>query len=84
MEPQTVINILAGMLGGLFGWLLKQIFSDIKEIRHDGSDIHRRVNAIEVLVAGEYIKRSEFDQHMLRLFNKLDAIESKLNDKADR
>jgi hypothetical protein len=39
---------------------------------------------MEVLVAGEYVKKSDFDTIMLRLFEKLDHIDAKLDRKQDK
>jgi len=43
-----------------------------------------KVSKIEVLVAGAYVKRDEFDRALTRLFEKLDHIDSKLDSKADK
>lgn len=43
-----------------------------------------KVQHIEVLVAGEYVKKSELIQMQNTLLNKLDRIESKLDGKMDK
>ena len=43
-----------------------------------------KVARIEVLVAGEYVKKDEFERAIERLFDKLDHIEMKIDQKADK
>ena len=46
--------------------------------------INEKVNRVEVLVAGEYVRREEFQVGVQRLFLKLDQIEAKIDQKADK
>ena len=46
--------------------------------------INEKVNRVEVLVAGEYVRREEFQDGIQRLFSKLDQIEAKIDQKADK
>jgi hypothetical protein len=43
-----------------------------------------RTNALEVLVAGKYVTRDDFDKTMLQVSGKLDYIVSALSEKQDR
>ena len=43
-----------------------------------------KVQHIEVLVAGQYVKREDIDKMMTALFAKLDKIDAKLDAKADK
>ena len=43
-----------------------------------------KVGAIEVLVAGRYVTREEFNNVLNQVFTKLDRIIDALNQKADR
>jgi hypothetical protein len=42
------------------------------------------VQSIELLVAGQYIRREEFSKVMTTLFDKLDKIDAKLDQKANK
>ena len=64
-------------LGVIGGWLLRKLWDDVKELS-------AKVQAIEILVAGEYVKKSEIAQLTEGLFKKLDRIEDKLDNKADK
>jgi len=81
---QELINWLLGGFGGLFGFLLKSIWDAVKDLQIADKDLADKVGRIEVLVAGEYVKRAEFDKIMLRLFEKLDHIEEKIDNKQDK
>ena len=81
---QNLINALIGIVGSAFGWILKVIWDAVKELQKADDQIIDKVNRIEVLVAGEYVKRDDFRADMDRLFDKLDAIDKKLDTKADK
>ena len=81
---QSFINMLAGAVSVLFGWILKTVWDAVKDLQHADDELVDKVNRIEVLVAGEYVKREDFRADMDRLFDKLDAIDKKLDSKADK
>jgi hypothetical protein len=91
MEAQTLINILIGACGALIGWVLKSIRESIRDLQITHTELTKADNAladkvqkIEVLVAGTYVKRDDLDKLSVALFNKLDKIEAKLDLKADK
>jgi hypothetical protein len=67
---QSVINTVITIGAGVIGWVLKTLWDATRRLEADLSDI-------EVLVAGEYVRRDEFRQDMDRIFAKLDSIEGK-------
>lgn len=77
MDAQTIFNVLLGLVAFLGGYVINSIKASI-----DG--LQTKVQAIEVLVAGSYVKRDDLDKLTAALFTKLDKIESKLDGKADR
>ena len=81
---QNLINALIAVVGSAFGWILKVIWDAVKELQAADDQLIEKVNRIEVLVAGEYVKREDFRADMDRLFDKLDAIDKKLDSKADK
>ena len=84
MEPQTFINIAIGLIGALGGWVLNNLKSSIDELRKADSALADKVQHIEVLVAGTYVKRDDMEKLGSALFTKLDKIEAKLDGKADK
>lgn len=84
MLDQTLINIvLSG--GGLFsGWFLKVLWGSLKELKETDSRLADKVAGIEVLVAGQYVRRDDLEKLSAELFRKLDKISDKIDGKADR
>lgn len=76
--------MLAGAVSVLFGWILKTVWDAVKDLQKADDELIDKVNRIEVLVAGEYVKREDFRSDMDRLFDKLDKIDKKLDSKADK
>lgn len=81
---QDLINWMLGGFGALIGFLLNSIWQAVKDLQRTDSELVDRISHIEVLVAGNYISRVEFDKALSRLFNKLDAMDHKLVGKVDR
>lgn len=84
MDAQTIINIAIGLVGALGGWVLNNLKSSIDELRRQDSILADKVQHIEVLVAGTYVKRDDMDKLGSALFAKLDKIEAKLDSKVDK
>jgi hypothetical protein len=84
VDAQTIINITIGLAGGLGGWILNNLKASIDDLRKADSILADKVQHIEVLVAGTYVKRDDMDKLGNALFAKLDKIESKLDHKADK
>lgn len=84
MDPQTAFNIGLSIIGGLTGWLLKILWGNLDELKRQDEKLAEKVSAIEILVAGEYVKKDDFDKKLDSVMNKLDRIENKLDHKADK
>jgi len=81
---QDIINWLLGGMGTLIGFLLNVVWQAVKDLQTADRNLVDKVASIEVLVAGNYIKRDEFDRFLSRLFEKLDILENKIDHKEDR
>lgn len=84
MDTQTLINTAFALIGALGGWVLNNLKSSIDELRKRDSDLADKVQHIEVLVAGTYVKRDDLEKMSTALFTKLDKIEAKLDGKVDK
>lgn len=84
MESQDFINLALGAISFLGGWVVKNIQDSMKSLQDSDERLAAKVQAIEVLVAGEYVKRDDFDKKIDALFDKLDRIDQKLDMKANR
>lgn len=81
---QVIINWLLAGFGALIGFLLNAVWQAVKDLQKADTTLADKVGKIEVLVAGAYVKRDEFDRALNRLFEKLDHIEAKIDKKADK
>ena len=83
MDYQTLFNIAGGLAGFLGGWWMKVLHESVRDLQDADKRLVDKVSSIEVLVAGNYVKRDDFDKSVEAIFRKLDRIEDKLDGKAD-
>jgi hypothetical protein len=81
---QSIVNTLIALFGGLIGWLLKVIWGAVRDLQDADDQIINKVNGLEVLVAGDYVKREELRAEFAGLKQTLSRIENKLDQKADK
>lgn len=84
MEIQLIINGAFGVIFVGLGWFLKGISDAVRDLQSADKELTDKVSKIEILVAGEYVKVDKFDQMVNAIFAKLDRIEEKLSQKADK
>ena len=81
---QSIYNWAFGLLNLAFGVILKAIWDSYKELKATDMALAEKVNSIEILVAGNYVKKDDFDRFTDAIFTKLDKISDKLDNKADK
>lgn len=84
MDLQLAFNLAVGICGFLGGWILKHLYETIHDLQIVDAQLTDKVQAIEVLVAGQYVKRDDLERNINAIFAKLDRIEAKLDLKADK
>jgi len=84
MEAQTLINYVVLLCGALGGWILKVLWDAISKLEKADDALIDKVSKIEVMVAGSYVTRDEFQRTITALFGKLDRIEDKVSQKVDK
>lgn len=84
MDLQTLINLAFTGLLGLAGLIYKGFIKRQEEQEEMLEKLHDRIHELDKLVAGDYVKRIEFDKNIEKLFLKLDDIIKQLNRKVDR
>lgn len=84
VDTQMIINILLSLVAFLGGWWMKTMWESLNELRSADARLTEKVQAIEVLVAGNYVTKSDLNVLTEALFKKLDRIESKVDNKADK
>ena len=77
MELQQMFNLVAGLLGAIGGWLLNTMWQAVRSLE-------TKVAAIDVLVAGTYVKKEEMVKMTDAIFHKLDKIQDAIERKADK
>lgn len=81
---QTVINWIIACFGALVGFVLKAVLDSVKDLQATDKELVTKVSSIEILVAGNYVKKDEFNNVATAIFAKLDRIEEKIDKKADK
>lgn len=69
------IDILQMLLAGAMGWLLKLGWDSIKDLQTDHKDHTDRTQHLEILIAGDYVKKADMRIEMQAINDKLDRIE---------
>jgi hypothetical protein len=83
-EYQVFFDVAVGVIGVLGGWVLNTVWGAVKDLQEADKDLADKVAAIEVLVAGRYVTRDEFNSVLGQVFAKLDTIKDLVSQKADR
>lgn len=81
---QSTLNWAFGVINICIGIGLKFFFDSLNELRKADKDLTEKVSKIEVVVAGQYVTKADFDSTINILFSKLDKISDKLDQKADK
>ena len=84
VDFQTMFNIALGLIAFLGGWVVRNLQESLKSLRASDHELAEKVQKIEVLVAGTYVKREDQDKLTTALFAKLDRIEEKVDQKVNR
>ena len=79
VDFQTAFNVLLVAFSALAGWLLNNLTQSMRDLTRADANLAVKVQNIELLVAGNYVKRSEFDAKIDAVFHKLDKIDEKLD-----
>lgn len=84
MDAQTVINAAGAVIMFLLGIVVNSIKTGLEHLRDADNALAGKVQAIEVLVAGQYVRREDLDKVWEALRSQLERIEHKLDQKEDR
>lgn len=84
MDSQTLINALVGGFSAAVAFILRVLWEGLRELQKADVELTAKVSDMQLLVAGNYVKKDELDGIIKALFAKLDKIEDKLDKKVDR
>jgi uncharacterized coiled-coil DUF342 family protein len=77
MDTQLIINLATGSLLAVFGWLARQLWDAVKELR---DDIHK----IETDLPSIYMRKDEFKEGMKEIKDLFTEVFRKIDDLKDR
>lgn len=81
---QTYINWAFIIFSAMAGWIFRMLWQSMKDLQVADASLIKKVQEIEVLVAGNYVTNDKLDRTVTALFTKLDRIELKIDSKADK
>lgn len=84
MAEQDAFNIVIGIAGFLAAWMINNLTKEIDTLRKEDHIVADKVQKIELLVAGEYVRNSQLKRFEDAVFTTLGRIESKLDGKVDK
>ena len=84
MDIQTLLNVAFTGILGLVGLVYKGLVKRLEGQEETIEKLNDRIHELDKIVAGDYVKRIEFDKNIEKLFGKLDDISKQLSKKADR
>ena len=73
METQSLINIVIGIAAFFGGWTINSITRSIEKIED-------KLNAVPII----YVSKDDYTEDLKRIYDMLDKIFGKLDDKADK
>lgn len=79
MDYQVLFNIVLSAFGALAMLLIVNVNKKIDRLAEEDRELLLKVSALQILVAGQYVTRSEFDAKVDAFFVKLDSIDDKLD-----
>jgi hypothetical protein len=77
---QEILNWIIGGMGTLIMFFIISIWQEVKTLQTADRNLVDRLSAIEILVAGDYVRKDDLQI----ILHKLDKIEDKLDKKADK
>lgn len=80
MDFQVGFNIAVLLVGMFGGWYMKSTDDRMKGLQKNNETIAAKMQEIELVVAGQYVRKDAFERMAETLFRKLDGIETKVDD----
>lgn len=76
MSTQEYINILLGIVSFFGGWLLKEVWSSLKDLQRADKETTAKISSMEISMASEYVKKTELETILKAILSKLDKLEN--------
>lgn len=84
MDWESAFKLAVAICGALVGLVLKNINQKIDSQTITEDRMMLKIQAIELLIVGDYVKKEDLKNWGEAVFNKLDRIENKLDGKVDK
>lgn len=77
-------GIIVSGLFSLIGWVFKMVFSSIKDVEKSNSALADKLQRHKLHAAETFATKVDVDRGFDRVMDKLDSIDDKLDNKADK
>lgn len=77
MDWQSIVNIGVGTVLAILGWLARQLWDAVQELKKD-------VKAVEIALPTIYVRKDELTIHFDKLESMINRIFDKLDSKVDK
>jgi uncharacterized membrane protein (DUF106 family) len=77
VDLQSIIDVVVGTAGVIFGWLFKIVWDAIRELKDDMKETNR-------LIHETYVRKDDYRIEMAKIENMFQRIMDKLDEKADK
>jgi hypothetical protein len=77
MDPQTIINVATGSLLAVLGWLARQLWDAVKELR---DDLHK----VQMDLPVTYMRKDDFKEGMREIKDLFNEVFRKIDDLKDK
>jgi hypothetical protein len=77
MDAQNAINIVAGAVGLLFGWLFKMIWDAVKDLQRDMKETNQTIHE-------QYVRKDDYRIDLAEIRGMFNRIMDKLDNKVDK
>jgi hypothetical protein len=76
MSTQEYINILLGIVSFFGGWLLKEVWSSLKDLQKADKETTAKISSMEITMTSDYVKKTEMESVLKSILSKLEKLEN--------
>ena len=77
MDNQIIFDAVISCVLFLAGWVLSSIRDSINGLESSGKELANKVQNIEVLIVGDYVRKDDMEKLVDRIIMKLEEIDAK-------
>ena len=78
MDNQLIFDAVISCVLFLAGWVLSSIKDSINSLESSGKELANKVQNIEVLIVGDYVRKDDLEKLITKIITKLEEIDAKL------